>query len=152
MIIFFFTFFIAIVTTVYFIIGVCSQRVVCDTIREPASSPIMELVENTIDINTATGLDVNVTSILTKCHQNQSVYEVFHLEKVFNVSELTDYMSKYEIEDALKDLSNSVTADTNITILDETAISNLQSLTEAGISDIRFDKFIDIVSVTSYCI
>lgn len=146
MIMFLSAFFFALVCTVFFIIGVTSQRVICDTIRNPEDNNIMKLLEDAADLKSLTGLDVNITSVLTNCHLNESVYKVFQLQSVFNVSELNDYMSKYDIEKALDGLSEQISANTDVTILDAEAVEQLKSLASSGISDINFDKFIEIVS------
>lgn len=143
-------FFFALVTTVFFIIGVCSQRVVCDTIRSPENNTIMEIIEDVVDFKSLSGLDINITSVLTNCHQNESVYNVFQLGSIFNVSEVNDYMTKYDIQGSLDQLSESITANTEVTILEKDTVTELQRLANSGISDINFDKFIDIVSSTLY--
>lgn len=145
---FFSAFFLAVITIGYFTIGIVSQRLVCDTLRDPANNQVMELIDELVNIKQIAGVDVNVTTVLTNCHKNQSIYNVFNLSSIFNVNELNDYISKYNINGSLDGLIDQIDAQmNNIEILNTDAELELEKLAQTGLSDINFDRFQEIVSL-----
>lgn len=143
---FFSGFILAVVTIIYFITGVLAQRVVCDSFRNPTESQLIEVVDKMINLNKTAGVDAKISEILTNCHKNQSIYNVFKLKTVFDISKVDGYLKDFDIETQLDDLANSVNFDfTDFNILNPDTIEDLRNLADSGLDNINFDKFTDIV-------
>lgn len=144
---FFSAFFFAVVTIVYFTVGMVAQRTVCETFRNVNDSDILKLVDNLVDLNKSAGVDAKIGEILTNCHQNQSIYNVLKLKNIFDINKVNDYLSEFNINQTLNELVETVKVDfTSFEILDNTTIKELEKLKDAGIDDVEFYRFSNVVS------
>lgn len=144
-IIFLFAAIFAVIAIVYFAIGTLSQRAVCDTLRNPDESNIIDTVEKLFDMKQF-NITANITSILDTCHKNESIYKVFQLGNTFDLSKLKNFAEEYNIDEILEKLHNDTNFDhQNIIFLSDEGKEQLKNLINSGISDINYDKFIDEV-------
>ena len=80
------------------------------------------------------------------CHANESIYEVLQVANLVNISEVTDYKSKYGIENVINQLKMRIDFGGNVTILTEDAKNELQNLARSNITRINFSQFAEVVS------
>lgn len=139
---FLFAIVLVVLTTAYFLLGIASLRALCDPLRNPDSSNFVAFVDDLIKFN-----DVNVTSVLTDCRANQSVYKVLNLKTQFDLNKVRNFWEEYHIDDAIGELENLISYDfSNIELLSEKAEESLTELIKVKISDIPLDKFVEEVN------
>jgi hypothetical protein len=63
-----------------------------------------------------------------------------------NISEVTDYKSKYGIENVINQLKMRIDFAGNVTILTDDAKYELQNLARSNITHINFSQFTEVVS------
>lgn len=80
------------------------------------------------------------------CHANESIYEVLRVANLVNISEVTDYKSRYGIENVINQLKTRIDFAGNVTILTEDAKHELQNLAQSNITRINFSQFAEVVS------
>lgn len=140
-------FFLAAVTIVYFLIGVLSQRMVCESFRNPNESQLLKVADSLLNLNKTAGVDARISEILTNCHKNQSIYNVLKLKNVFDISKVDDYLEEYNIKKQLDALAETINVDfEGVEILNTDAINNLTELGKSGIDNIEFGRFTNVVS------
>lgn len=97
-------------------------------------------------------IKVKVSDIIRECHQNQSSYKVFHLEKLFNISEIEDYPKRYNIEELLEKLGSNVEITQKVVIMDAATTQEIQQMSRSRLAEFDIDKFRDNLSdqITKY--
>lgn len=63
-----------------------------------------------------------------------------------NISEVTDYKSRYGIENVINQLKTRIDFAGNVTILTEDAKYELQNLAQSNITRLNFSQFTEVVS------
>jgi hypothetical protein len=63
-----------------------------------------------------------------------------------NISEVTDYKSRYGIENVINQLKMKIDFAGNVTILTEDAKYELKNLAQSNITRINFSQFTEVVS------
>lgn len=134
----------AIVAIVYFALGTLSQRGICDTLRNPAESNIIDVADKLLNFKQFK-INANISSILQKCHQNETAYNVFQLNDTFDLTDVRNFTEQYDIQDILDKLKDKLDIETNIVILNDDGFKEIENLKESGISEIRYNKFIEEV-------
>ncbi|CAG4990777.1 unnamed protein product [Colias eurytheme] len=139
---------IALMILIYFVVGVAAQRFVCDPLTEPRDNRAFEDIEKFVDLeymmfNKRQDPSFNMTSILVDCHQNKTVYEVFHLHRVHDLDAV-----KTEVESELSSRVSSLRTDypprgRPLRILKPAAREKLDKLAETGLSDFNFDRILE---------
>lgn len=97
-------------------------------------------------------IQVRLSEAIQHCHYNQSAYKVFHLEKLFNISEIEDYPKRFHIEELLEQIGENVQIDTKVVILDANTAHEIQLMSRSRLSEFDIDKFQDNLSeeITKY--
>ncbi|KAF5290870.1 hypothetical protein FQR65_LT11509 [Abscondita terminalis] len=139
-IMFMFAIIVVVVTAVHLLLGILSQKVVCNSLRNQ-DHEVIKLLDDFIDLKESLGLDVNISWVLSSCNSNSSVYNVFQLQSLFNLNDVANYIDKFNINKTLENLTSQINASTQITILNKTAEDNLNKLSNSGIDNINFDIF-----------
>lgn len=135
---FFFGFIMSIITLVSLLLGVVSEKAICDPFRNPNTTKytVIELLDSfKLDF----GVDVKPSTLLTNCYQNKSIYQTFNLESKFNITKIKD---QFNITDELSQLDFDGSITGNITLIDNETLDALRKFTP----DIDVDKFNDEVS------
>ncbi|RZC39781.1 prominin-like protein, partial [Asbolus verrucosus] len=123
-----------------FVVGVVTQRVVCDPMRDPENSQVFDLIDQA-DFSQYY-IDFNISEALINCHKNKSIYEVFHLQSKFNLDEIKDYLNKFGINETLANLDlGSIDIPDDFHLLSDEDKSLLRSFAESDFADINFDEF-----------
>jgi hypothetical protein len=73
------------------------------------------------------------------------MYEVLQVSHLVNISEVSDYKTRYGIENVINQLKTSIDFGGNVTILTEDAKYELQNLTNSNITRINFTMFAEVV-------
>lgn len=131
---------IAAIALITFLSGIFTDRVVCQSIRQPHNSKVLQLIDAQLggldDIN----LHTTIQEMLVRCYRNESIYKVAALKSVFD---LDDIKRKFDIRQALDDLEiPSDILDKNFVILDARNRAKLENLAKFNI-EVDFDKFKD---------
>jgi hypothetical protein len=71
---------------------------------------------------------------------------VLQVANLVNISEVTDYKSRYGIENVINQLKMRIDFGGNVTILTEDAKYELQNLAQSNITRINFSLFAQVVS------
>ena len=143
-------------TTGHFLVGAALEKVVCQSLSSPHSSEVFsqldakflqpKLVEA---LGSASQGKVTYTAgeLLESCHANATLFTVLQLEKVYNLSDLTNWRTHYGIGDYIENLKNKIQMEqlTHITLLSPETAEHLQELAQSRISDIDFSKFTSII-------
>lgn len=139
----------AIVSLAYFLLGGVTEILVCDTFRNPNRTQVMEIFDNVIKLDQLNA-NTNISTILKRCHNNNSIYTVLDLEKKFDLSKIENFWSDYNIDETLNKMMEQIESMgfNNIQLLNENSKKQLDNLIESGVSDIKFDKFINEVSLS----
>ncbi|XP_022122053.2 prominin-like protein isoform X1 [Pieris rapae] len=140
--------FIAIMILIYFVFGVTAQRFVCDPLTEPRDNRLFADVEMFVDFekvmfNEKSDPDFNITSVLLACHHNKTVYEVLHLNRLYDLDEV-----KQSVQKKLGVSVSSLRTDypprgRPLLILKPAAREKLDQLANTGLSDFNFDKILE---------
>ncbi|XP_044252661.1 prominin-like protein isoform X2 [Tribolium madens] len=138
-------FVIAIVVLALFMVGVVTQRVVCDPMRDPANSQIFDLIDS---LNFSDyGINITVSEALEKCYQNKSIYEVANLADKFNLAEVKNYLNSFGINQTLAGLDiGSLDLLNDFKLLSDDDKKLLESFADSGFAEINFDEFKDLLS------
>lgn len=137
--------FLAVITIVFFFVGMASQRLVCDPIRNYNESRLIALLDDTFSFQDAVGVDVTVKQVLSDCHRNRSAYHVFRLQNKIELDKVRDYLDEFDIQSALDELQENIEMPINVEILTPEAKDKLTELADSHISNINFDRFTAVV-------
>ncbi|XP_015838370.2 prominin-like protein isoform X2 [Tribolium castaneum] len=138
-------FVVAVVVLALFMVGVVTQRVVCDPMRDPANSQVFDLVDR-LDFSNY-GIHITASEALGKCYRNRSIYEVANLADKFNLAEVKNYLNSYGINQTLAELDiGSLDILDDFTLLGEKDKELLESFAVSGFAEINFDEFKDLLS------
>lgn len=135
---FLFGFIISLITLLFLLVGVISERAICEPLSnpDPEQFTVIRLLD---DYNLDFGIDVKPSALLSNCFQNRSIYTTFNLQKRFNLDEIR---AKFDISEAMKNLQfNSSIIPDDFTIIGDDTLDNLAKFNP----DINSDGFIDEV-------
>ncbi|CAG9859986.1 unnamed protein product [Phyllotreta striolata] len=131
LLIFVFTCVIGILTFVMMVAGLLVERGICYPMRNPEHSSVINIINKLVSDNATIDLKLNVSEILVKCRDNESLYNVFELSnkidldtlvKNFNISEEVNSISK-QISEKLNDILPK-----NFSILSSDQLNDLKQL------------------------
>lgn len=142
---FFFTCIIAAATLLYLVVGTVSQEAVCKSFRNSGSSELFRLIDQ-VDLKEH-GLNGKVSHIIERCHRNQTLYRAFELKKTFEIEEIRNYISDFDIENALNALNRTTSSvDFNdVVLLKPKQLNMLKKISESDFANVDFNKFLDEV-------
>lgn len=162
-------------TIALFIVGGVSDRVGCFYLEHPdnrGTKQLMSLIQKHFEQQEVTdsmkiirGVKPNIAEVLSRCHQNLSLYNALQLyqfnkiqltdEKVvegFNISSILEFKERYRIEERLEAFLTRV--DVNpapIVILTREGNDLLDRLKETSLGTLNFSSFAELVSLSDYC-
>nr|XP_049699758.1 prominin-like protein isoform X3 [Helicoverpa armigera] len=137
---------VTLVLLVYFIVGVATQRFVCDPLTEPRDNRLFGDLEQLVDFenmlfNERRDPDFNMTAALLRCHNNQTIYQVLHLHRLVNLSE-TSAAVRGSLTRHVAALRPLLPAERPVAILRPGARDKLQRLADSGLSDFDFERIL----------
>ncbi|XP_012230182.2 prominin-like protein isoform X2 [Linepithema humile] len=150
-IIFLLTSVLMVVTVVHMITGVMAQRGICEPLKNPKDNRMFELVDELVQIKRIlypknSNANINMSYIVTKCHHNETLYNVLNLKNVFDVQSLRDYAGRYDINDTIQQLRRKISLSPGVVILKDSARSKLNDLAQSGLSDIKFYQYAELLA------
>lgn len=139
-------FLFAIVTLAMFVVGIVTQRVACDSIKDPAHSQMFKLFDKGVMLGNDDGqINVTLSQALINCYNNESIYNVFNLKNKFNLNEVSGYLDKFNISTILDSLDMGSIVFKDFHILDDNDKNLLNELADSDFANINFDNFKDLV-------
>jgi prominin 1 len=104
--------------------------------RDKVSSPIETALK-----------DLSLTEVINRCHQNETMYKILRMDSIYNVEELRDWKTTYNVGSYLSNLKNKIRSDdiNNIQILSPQAQRNLEELAQSQISDLNFTQYTHLI-------
>ncbi|KMR04544.1 prominin-like protein [Lasius niger] len=150
-IIFLLTSILMVITVVHMITGVMAQRGICEPLKNPKDNRMFELVDELVQIKRILypkypNAHINMSYIVTKCHENETLYNVLNLKNVFDVESLRDYAGRYDINDTIQQLRRKISLSPGVVILKDSARSKLNDLAQSGLSDIKFYQYAELLA------
>ncbi|KAM0724542.1 Prominin-like protein [Formica fusca] len=150
-IIFLLTSVLMVITVVHMITGVMAQRGICEPLKNPKDNRMFELVDDLVQIKRILyskypNANINMSYIVTKCHENETLYNVLNLKNVFDVESLRDYAGRYDINDTIQQLRRKISLSPGVVILKDSARSKLNDLAQSGLSDIKFYQYAELLA------
>ncbi|XP_029169888.1 prominin-like protein isoform X2 [Nylanderia fulva] len=150
-IIFLLTSILMVITVVHMITGVMAQRGICEPLKNPKDNRMFELVDELVQIKRILypkypNANINMSYIVTKCHENETLYNVLNLKNVFDVESLRDYAGRYDINDTIQQLRRKISLSPGVVILKDSARSKLNDLAQSGLSDIKFYQYAELLA------
>ncbi|XP_071568502.1 prominin-like protein isoform X4 [Temnothorax nylanderi] len=150
-IIFLLTSVLMVITVVHMITGVMAQRGICEPLKNPKDNRMFELVDDLVQIKRLLypknpNAHINMSYIVTKCHHNETLYNVLNLKNVFDVETLRDYSGRYDINDTIQQLRRKISLSPGVVILKDSARSKLNDLAQSGLSDIKFYQYAELLA------
>merc|ERR1711981_1449903 len=90
---------------------------------------------------------MSLSKIISSCHLNQTLYHILQLESIYNVEELRDWKTTYNVGSYLSNLKSKIRSDDirNIQILSPQAQRNLEDLAKSKISDLNFTQYTNLI-------
>ena len=166
---FLFSIVLLLVTTIQFLIGSTADKVACNSLMNPNDSEIFQLLDKKViqplmqnqfehqsseksrdrvssPIETALK-DMSLTEVINSCHQNETMYKILRMDSIYNVEELRDWKTTYNVGSYLSNLKNKIRSDdiNNIQILSPQAQRNLEELAQSQISDLNFTQYTHLI-------
>lgn len=86
---------------------------------------------------------LRISQIISECHRNKSIFDVFRFEEHFNIKRIEEFPKKYGIEAKLKELSDNIQITSDIQILSSDAHHELNELARSDLNDFGAYKFVD---------
>ena len=105
-------FFLWIITTILFLLGGVSDKLICQTLEDPENSEIYDATNEALNnfLHDALGIEElnNVTfsydKIIKSCGDSEtsSIYNVFDLQYVYNISDLRNWKETFQINEMIE--------------------------------------------------
>nr|XP_031832726.1 prominin-like protein isoform X2 [Nomia melanderi] len=139
-----------VITVIHMVTGVLVQRAVCEPLKNPRDNRMFKLVDEMVEIRKIlypknVNADVNMSSIITECHLNKTLYNVLKLKYLVDVNSLREYVGRYDINDTIQQLRRKISLSPGVVILTDSAKSKLYDLAQSGLSDIKFYQYAEIL-------
>lgn len=153
---------------VHFLVGLIGHRVTCVAAKDPTNDSVFQYIDKFFDpysvesvrklqtrrkvTKKQSSISVKLSEIIAECHLNHSSYKVFHLEKLFNISEIKDYPRRYKFEELLEQIGNNMKISQKVVILDEPTTREIRRMAQSRLGDFDIDKFRDNLNdeITKY--
>jgi prominin 1 len=153
---FLFSFVILVLTTAHFLIGATIEKVVCESLKSPQDSDLFQQVDQKYLQPTLSEILNNgrlskehytAVELIESCHANQTIFSILKLERVYNLSQLSNWRAHYGIGEFIENLKNKVQLDqlADIRLLSTETERDLRQLAETKISDMDFTRFMDLL-------
>ncbi|XP_047994956.1 prominin-like protein isoform X1 [Leguminivora glycinivorella] len=138
---------VSLVMAIYFVVGVSSQRFLCDPLTYPQGNRMFEEIDRFVDLenfmfNERRDPDFNLSRVLTYCHRNQSLMQTLQLYRLVDLESLKQQASQAVDRRAAALRPTFPGHERPVTILKPQAKLKLTRLAESGLSDFDFDRIL----------
>lgn len=152
---------LAVAALVHFLVGLILYRGVCVPLKNPDNDQIFQYLDNYIDLNNVFNGDkknvknkhvfkntgslsaFRISHVILDCKKNHTMYEVLRLHDHFDISDIRDFPTKFNINKTLSDLVENINVDTNIVMLNEKDKEKILKIADSALKDFDPDKFVD---------
>ena len=135
-----------------------SDKLVCQTLKDPSSSEIYEaasdafntFLHDTLSIEEIENATFEFDKIIDSCAEDDSIYSVFNLSLVYNISELLDWQETYNIsiiiDQATTSIDNGINELVDGLVIDDDTRKGIEEIAEE-FSVLTGNTFDDIISI-----
>uniref|UniRef100_A0A336M8P2 CSON006738 protein n=1 Tax=Culicoides sonorensis TaxID=179676 RepID=A0A336M8P2_CULSO len=148
-----------VISLVLFLVGIVARRGVCDPLNDPARDQIFtEYIDPVIDLYDffpeqqrnsrnsrpkSNNLEpLRISQVISACHENQTIYNVLGLDKIYDVSEIQDYPNKYQIDAKIKKFVENIKIPP-ISLMTPETEESIIALGNSALNDFDEYKFLD---------
>ncbi|XP_076381467.1 prominin-1-A isoform X8 [Megalopta genalis] len=140
-----------VITVLHMVTGVLVQRAICEPLKNPKDNRMFALVDEVVQIKKVLypkqpNADLNMSYIITKCHLDDTLYNVLKLQYLFDVNSLRDYAGRNDINNTIQQLCQKISLSPGVVILSDSAKSKLNDLANSGLDEIKFYQFAEILA------
>lgn len=153
---------ILVVTLVSFLAGSVFRRGVCDSLRNPRESQVIDYIDTYFNINkhyeqirtqsarskwklqgSNRAIDpIRIAEVIESCSGNNTIYEVLKLSNFYDIQEIRQFPEDYGIIRELNALKEKIQIE-QVTILSDQAKADIEILRDSRLNDFEAYKFID---------
>lgn len=150
------------ITLVSFLAGSLVRRSVCDSLKQPYESQMIDYIDTYFNLNkhyerigtqsarskwkqqaTNRKLDpIRIADVIESCRGNNSIYQVLKLSNFYDIQEIRQFPEEYGITRELERLKDEIKVPT-VEILDEQAKKNIGILRDSRLNDFVAYKFVE---------
>ena len=135
-----------------------SDKLVCQMLEDPQSSELYDattdafdsLFHDILDIDEISNQTFRYDEIIDSCKNDGSIYNVFHLDLVYNISELQNWQETYNIseisDEVLAEVGNGITDLVNSMTIDDTTKDGINEIADQ-FSELTGSIFDNITSI-----
>lgn len=80
------------------------------------------------------------------CHRNMSLFQVLKMERLYDLNQILEYPTTYDIDEHINQLVSKIKLEGEITILTAEAKKQLLRLSKSPLSNINFLAYTHVVS------
>ncbi|XP_054154509.1 prominin-1-like [Oppia nitens] len=153
---------------VLFLMGSISDKTVCyylENPSDPQSKQIADIIQNRFEklhysesFNVIQGVKPNFADVITRCHQNLSLFNVLQLNRFneiqingriasnINISEILQFKDRYKIDDKLQAFLSRVNVNpSNVQLMTRDGYQLLQELKETSLGTLNFSSYANVI-------
>lgn len=144
-----------VITFALFFIGIIARRGICDPLSDPAHDrvftkyvdPFLDLHEWFPDKQRKVVADqqiepLRISEVIRRCHKNETIYHVLHLEKVYDMSQIKELAKKYKIDEKIQKFVESINIQVDDLLSSDTE-RYISQLGQSALNDFDEYKFTD---------
>uniref|UniRef100_A0A1B6EEW6 Prominin-like protein n=1 Tax=Clastoptera arizonana TaxID=38151 RepID=A0A1B6EEW6_9HEMI len=137
-----------IITVIYFIGGMISERVICQPLNHPTNTRIFNIIDDYMmhDLQNPDFPPLKISSVISKCHHNQSIYSVLQLQNVVDVERFLNFPSKYGITKQIQELTSRIKLEHRVDILTPSARDQLIRLANSPLNNFNISIYTNVLS------
>lgn len=152
--------FLMIIALLYFVSGVSSDRIICDSLQNPTPSRVLNILNRLYDMSIIHedpenqkphqrpphgNSDFNISSIIRDCHRNMSLFQILKMERLVDLNKVLEYPSSFGIDQHINSLVSKIKLEEDITILTSEAKKQLLMLSKSALSSINFPAYTHVL-------
>ncbi|BET01929.1 Prominin [Nesidiocoris tenuis] len=135
----------------YMLTGSFADRAVCTPLRNPTTDSTFALVDRAVnftEIYASIGEDasklrpLNLSTIISECHQNTSIYHLLGLES----GSMLEYTQKFNLPEKVRQLSDSIILSSDIVIITPLAEQQLRALAASPLNTIDLTVYTAVLN------
>ncbi|KAF6199321.1 hypothetical protein GE061_007347 [Apolygus lucorum] len=135
----------------YMLTGSMVDRAICNPLRHPTTDSTFALLDKAVnlsDIYTSIGEDasklrpLNLSTIITECHRNTSIYHLLGLES----GSMLEYSQKFNLPEKVRQLSDSIILSSDIVIITPLAEQQLRALAASPLNTIDLTMYTAVLN------
>ncbi|XP_054282526.1 prominin-like protein isoform X2 [Macrosteles quadrilineatus] len=139
-----------VVTVFYFMTGVLADRAVCYTMRHPESR-LFQLVDQQVPLRLYGSPQrpvppLRLSSIVRKCHANESLYNVLELRHLVDISKYPQLPQEFGINHRIEELTGKIRLENHVDILTPSAKQQLIRLANSPLNQFNLTIYTKVLN------